>query len=354
MSSPAPASPAGSKLTRRVRRRWLRIVSGVLVTVVAAVSVGVAALQLGLPWQMGEGDRNHVYEGDAGSQRYQVHIPPQHDGTARLPVVLAIHGCAMTGYGWNSMKSTTQFNRLADREGFIVVYPTQLISRNVIACWNSTDPRDQHRDRGEPALLAGVARQVVEKYGADPDRVHVAGASSGAGTAVILAVTYPDVFATATSVAGGEYGLDQVDPDNPDSTSPLDTARQAWAQMGERARRVPLLVIQGEQDEVVPPLVATRLVAHWSAVGDLVDDGLPNNSLDPTEETVSVPAEAGRHAYTHSTTTAADGSSIVEAYRVQNMGHAWPGPDGDGRYTDHAGPDASEIVWEFAERHPKR
>lgn len=182
----------------------------------------------------------------------------------------------------------------------------------------------------------------------------MAGASSGAGTAVILAVTYPDVFATATSVAGGEYGLDQVDPNNPDSTSPLDTARQAWAQMGERARRVPLLVIQGEQDEVVPPLVATRLVAHWTAVGDLVDDGLPNNSLDLTEETVSVPAEAGRHAYTHSTITAPDGSSIVESYRVQDMGHAWPGPDGDGRYTDHAGPDASEIVWRFAERHPMR
>ncbi|MCG5456437.1 prolyl oligopeptidase family serine peptidase [Micromonospora sp. PSH03] len=354
MTSPPSAPDADAEPTRPPRRRWLRIVSGVLVTVVAAVSVGVAALQLGLPWQMGEGDRNHVYDGDAGSQRYQVHLPPHHDGTARLPVVMAIHGCGMTGYGWNSMKSTTQFNRLADREGFIVAYPTQLISRNVIACWNSTDPREQHRDSGEPALLAGVARQVVEKYDADPDQVHVAGASSGAGTAVILAATYPDVFATATSVAGGEYGLNQVDPDNPDSTSPLDTARQAWAQMGERARRVPLLVIQGEQDEVVPPLVATRLVAHWTAVGDLVDDGLPNNSLDPTEETVSVPAEAGRHAYTHSTITAPDGSPIVEAYRVQNMGHAWPGPDGDGRYTDHAGPDASQIVWEFAERHPMR
>ncbi|MEW2143303.1 PHB depolymerase family esterase [Micromonospora vinacea] len=123
MSSPAPASPADSKPSRRVRGRRLRIVAGVLVTVVAAVSVGVAALQLGMPWQMGEGDRNHVYNGDAGSQRYQVHLPPQQDGTARLPVVMAIHGCAMTGYGWNSMKSTTQFNRLADREGFIVVYP---------------------------------------------------------------------------------------------------------------------------------------------------------------------------------------------------------------------------------------
>ncbi|KOX07143.1 PHB depolymerase family esterase [Micromonospora profundi] len=205
---------------------------------------------------------------------------------------------------------------------------------------------------GEPALLAGVARQVVERYRADPARVHVAGASSGAGTAIILAVTYLDVFATATSVAGGEYGLDQVDPDDPDSIPPLDTARQARAQMGEHARRVPLLVIQGERDEVVPPLVATRLVEHWTIVSDLVDDGLPNNSLDLTEETVSVPATAGRNAYTHTTITAPDGLSVVESYRVEDMGHAWPGPDGDGRYTDHAGPDASEIVWRFAERLP--
>ncbi|MBQ1047648.1 hypothetical protein KBX50_03975 [Micromonospora sp. C51] len=352
-----PANEAATNAdadSRRPRRRWLGIVSSIFVTVVAVVSLGVAALQLGLPWQMGEGDRNHVYQGPAGSQRYQVHLPPQHDGTARLPVVMAIHGCAMTGYGWNSMKATTQFNSLADREGFIVVYPTQLITRNVIACWNSADPRQQQRHTGEPALLAGVAREVVEKYDADPAQVHVAGASSGAGTAVILGATYPDVFATVTSVAGGEYGLNQVDPDDPDSTSPLDTARQAWAQMGERARRVPLLIIQGEQDDVVPPLVATRLAAHWTAVGDLIDDGQPNDSLGRTEETTSVPAAAGRHAYTHTTITASDGSSIVESYLVQGMGHAWPGPEGDGRYTDHAGPDASEIVWRFAERHPMR
>src|SRR5690606_8099336 len=148
---------------------------------------------------------------------------------------------------------------------FIVVYPTQRMFRNVLNCWNSADPREQHRHSGDPALLAGVARQVVEKYNADPDHVHVVGASSGAGTAVILAATYPDVFATATSVAGGEYGLNQVDPDDPDSTPPNYTARQAWSQMGDRARQVPLLVIQGDDDDIVPPLVATRLVEHWTA-----------------------------------------------------------------------------------------
>lgn len=335
------------------RRRWTRIVSGIVLVLVVAVVAGGVVFHRGLPWWMEEGDHNHKYEGEAGSLRYQVHLPPQYDDGAPLPVIMAIHGCGMSGYGWNSMKSTTKFNDLADREAFIVVYPTQRAFRSVINCWESADPRQQHRHSGEPALLAGVAQQVVETYDADPDQVHVVGASSGAGAAVILATTYPDVFATVTSVAGGEYGLNQVDPDDPDSVPPEYTARQAWAQMGDRARQVPLLVIQGEEDDVVPPIVATRLADQWAAVGDLVDDGLLNDSPDLTETTTTVPAEPGRHAYTHTILTAPDGTSAVESYLIEEMGHVWPGPKGDGLFTDHAGPDASAIAWDFARRHPK-
>jgi poly(hydroxyalkanoate) depolymerase family esterase len=172
-----------------------------LVAVGVAISVVTAAFQFGLPWWMQAGDRNHVYVSAAGSLRYQVHLPPQYDGATQLPVVMALHGCGMTGYGWNSMKATTQFNSLADRDGVIVVYPTQRMFRSALNCWNSTDPREQQRSSGEPALLAGVARQVIAVYNADPAQVHVAVASSGAGAAVILAATYPDLFATVASVA---------------------------------------------------------------------------------------------------------------------------------------------------------
>ncbi|MFF5182035.1 alpha/beta hydrolase family esterase [Micromonospora sp. NPDC000316] len=335
------------------RRQWPLIVPAAGLVVVSLFALAAVVIQFGPPWSMGEGDRNHVYESDAGSQRYQVHVPPQHDGRARLPVVMAIHGCAMTGYGWNSMKATTQLNDLADREGFIVVYPTQRMFRSAVNCWNSDDPREQHRHAGEPALLAGVARQVVEEYDADPDRVHVAGASSGAGTAVILAVTHPDVFATVTSVAGGEYGLNQVDPDDPGSTPSAYTARQAWSQMGDRARRVPMLVIQGEDDDVVPPLVATRLVEHWTAVHDLVDDGLLNTSLDLVEETTWVDPGPDRRTYRHTAVSTPDGRSVVELYLVHGMGHAWPGAAGEGLFTDRSGPGASVLLWEFAKRHPQ-
>lgn len=349
--SPGPAPAAGS--TRRRRRRWPWVVAaGVLALTLTAAASVFAVTQLALPWWTGEGDHSYEYEGEDASVRYQVHLPPQQQDGAGLPVVMAIHGCAMTGYGWNSMKETTQLNDLADREGFIVVYPTQRPLRSTINCWNSADPREQERGAGDPALLAGVAREVVERYGADPANIHVSGASSGAGTAVILGATYPELFATVTSVAGGEYGLNQVDPDDPDATPPSYTAGQAWAQMGPRARSVPLLVVQGADDEIVEPLVARRLVEQWVGIGDLIDDGRPNGSTAPTERTTRVRAEEGRHPYERTVTTAADGSVVAETYLVEGMGHAWPGPQGEGLFTDQAGPDASALLWDFAQRHP--
>lgn len=343
----------GPRQRRRRSRTWV-VLSALLALVLSATGAVFAVTQLALPWWSGDGDRTHKFEGEHGSVRYQVHLPPEHDTSVEVPVVMAVHGCAMTGYGWNSMKATTQLNDLADHEGFIVVYPTQRPLRSRINCWNSGDPREQQRGAGDPALLAGVALEVVKRYGADSENVHVVGASSGAGTAVILGVTYPDIFASVTSVAGGEYGLNQVDPDDPDSTPPRYTAGQAWAQMGPRARPVPLLIVQGEDDEIVEPLVATRLVEQWTGISDLIDDGLLNDSLDATEVGTLIPASGGRHPFTRTVITADDGSLSVESYLVEGMGHAWPGPRGEGLFADQAGPDASALWWDFAQRHPMR
>lgn len=335
------------------RRRPLRWVAGAALALLLLTAAGTALFQLGLPDAGGGEEHTHVHrDSEGGWLHYQVHLPPQYSESEPLPVMVALHGCGMTGFGWNSMEGTTQFDALADREGFIVVYPSQRPFANAINCWNSDDPGHQQRGTGEPGLIAGVVQDVIRTYSADASRVHVSGASSGAGTAVILGATYPDVFATVTSVAGGEYGLNRVDPDDPDATPPQETAEEAWEQMGDRGRHVPLLVLQGGSDEVVPELVGERLVQQWSAVGDLVDDRLLNDSLVLTATTTSVAGEPGRHAFEHTVYTAGDVDvPLIEYYLIPEMGHAWPGPDGEGEYTDPAGPDASEIAWRFAERH---
>ena len=332
-------------------RRWRRV-GAIAAAVAGAFALLAVSFQFGLPGSSGSQDVTRVYTSDEGRQFYQVHVPTDYSADEQLPVMMAIHGCAMTGFGWNSMEATTQFNSLADEEGFIVVYPTQSVFADTINCWESAEPQNQQRGIGEPELLAGVARQVIDEFNADPDQVHVSGASSGAGTAVILGATYPDIFATATSVAGGEYGLNQVDPDNPDALAPSETAKQAWAQMGSRARQVPLLVVQGDQDEIVPTLVATRLVQQWAAVNDLALNGVLDGDIDAVADEVTEFAPDGRHPYTQSTFNGADGEPLIESYLVAGQGHAWSGPDGDGIFTDQDGPDLARISWDFAASHP--
>ena len=90
------------------------------------------------------------------------------------------------------------------------------------------------------------------------------------------------------------------------------------------------------------------------AVGDLVDDSLLNDSLRVIEESVTIPGDGGTHGYVHTTVRVEGGASLVESYVVEDMGHVWSGPSGEGLFTDHAGPDVSAIVWDFARRHARR
>ncbi|MYT73470.1 MULTISPECIES: PHB depolymerase family esterase [unclassified Streptomyces] len=296
-------------------------------------------------------DERSAYISAAGKVDYEVHLPPGYGPGKKLPVVVALHGCGMTGSGINSMKDLTGFNRIADAEGFIVVYPSQDLLRNGLACWNAFEPAHQHRGSGEPSLIAGATNDVVQRYHADATRVHVAGASSGAALAVIMAVTYPDMYASAASVAGGEYALDKVKPD-PDAVSPLDTAKLAHAEMGPRARQVALLIEQGSADTTVPPWVGDRLASHWAAVDDLAPDGILDGDVDDVPDGTSRVAAPGERPYTHTVYTARGGGpTLIEKYDVEGLEHKWPG-GGSGPFADPSGPDMSSLVWKFfSERH---
>lgn len=294
-------------------------------------------------------DETKSYTNAEGTLSYQVHLPPAFSAGQPLPVVVSLHGCGMTGFGFNSMKDLTNLNAVADEKGFIVVYPTQDLLRGLpLNCWNGDEPEHQRRDHGEPALIAGLTRQVVSDYGADPKRVHVNGASSGAGTAVIMGVTYPDLFASVTSMAGAEYAVNEANPLNPDEVGPVDTAKRAWAQMGNRARPVPVLVAQGDQDEPVPPFLADRLVTHWATIDDLALNGVLDGDMDDTADRTVDVARPGLKPYTHRSYFPEDGGdSLIEYIFVTGMGHTWPGP-GSGPLVDNDGPDLARIMWDFA------
>ncbi|MET7333546.1 PHB depolymerase family esterase [Nonomuraea sp. NPDC005650] len=291
-----------------------------------------------------------VYANAAGLRTYKVHLPSSYRPGTPMPMLVALHGCLMSGYELNSMEATTHLSELAEERGFIVVYPTQSILSDLMNCWNWELPEHRSRDAGEPSLIAGITRQVRAQFAVDPQRVYVAGASSGAAMATIMAVTYPDLYAAVGIGAGCEYACDPALADDPDTISPEETATKAYAAMGPRARPVPALVFQGTADTVVPPLAADRLVTHWAQIDDLAIDGLDDGDVDDVPDLTERVENPGDHPYTRTVyTDRGTGATMIEKYLVDGLGHQWP--KGSGLFGDPSGPDASRLLWDFLSTH---
>lgn len=290
---------------------------------------------------------------DGPGLEYLLHVPPTDDPTVARPLVVYLHGCSQTA---QDAATGTQWNELADREGVVVVYPEQSTAANGAGCWNWFLPEHQVRGRGEPAMIMAIVAEVMEAVEIDPSRVYAIGASAGADMATILGATYPDVFAAIAPFAGCAY-----------LTCTDVTGEQAKAAMGENARPVPALVIQGMADPLNNPALGETAVQQWIGTngvsrtptsteqhGDAtaVDPG----SGDPCVRNRQFPCAAGvtgwsEYPYTVHHHADASGCSLVDAVYVYGLSHDYPGGDPDGSFTDPVGPDATEMAWAFFQRH---
>ncbi|WP_323764242.1 PHB depolymerase family esterase [Marinovum sp.] len=256
-----------------------------------------------------------------GSRDYRVYVPAL-TGAPRGMIVM-LHGCTQSPVDF---ANGTKMNRLADQHGLIVVYPEQPRSANMNACWNWFQASDQERDGGEPAILAGLTRELRERHAVPQDKVFVAGLSAGAAMAVILGRSYPDLYSGVGAHSGLPYKA-------------ADTMAGAFAAMGGKPSSapaasgtpVPTIVFHGSADTTVAPVNGDRIAEETRPEGAEVIDG----------------GNAGGRSFTRTSVLSDSGHAAMEYWNVAGLGHAWSGGHPSGSHTDAQGPDASAEMVRF-------
>lgn len=302
------------------------------------------------PDRFGRPDSGHAqfvartHSNPAGSRAYKLFIPASYTNQP-VPLVVMLHGCKQDP---DDFAAGTRMNELAERHGFLVAYPAQAIHANGSSCWNWFLARDQQRDGGEPSILAGIAREIATLYAVDGRRIFVAGLSAGAAMAVILGVTYPDVFAAVGAHSGLPYGAAH---DVASAFAAMHGGSPRWQgwptgsphpsnPTESLAAGVPTIVFHGDRDRTVVASNGDAIVQ--AAMPNQASVGIAAPQTQTlTRESIAMPG--------YTTTVYADevGRVRVEQWLLHGGSHAWSGGSQTGSFTDADGPDASAEMVRF-------
>ena len=194
---------------------------------------------------------SYEFEEAGTSMEYQLYVPTTYDSATPSPLIVLLHGLGSSPGGVIRYQGLTD---LAEERGYIVVAPMGYNSRG----WYGSRGTGRASNRGDAAHdpdnlgelsemdVMNVLELTLGAFNVDRDRVYLAGHSMGGGGTWHIAMKYPDIWAGLGPVAPAIY------------TSPDELAA---------ITHIPVIVIQGEADNLVSAEVTRTWVAKMAELG---------------------------------------------------------------------------------------
>jgi len=331
---------------RPVARRRTRLLSGCAVLgalVAAGLVLGPGGCRTVEPPAAWAEPRDHWGEltVDGRARSFLVHVPPGWTAGEAVPLVLVLHGG-----GGQAAKTPkfTRFSGVADREGFVVVYPQGYERR-----WNDgrfvAGHATRELDLDDVGFLVGVVDAVTAALGTDPARVYACGISNGGMMSLRLACDAAERFAAVGAVV---------------ASLPADLHAEVAADPERPSGPIPVLLMAGTEDALVPydggqvRFRETRL-GEVLSVPEAARFFAAHNGCAPEPEVEALPDRAPDDG-TRILVERYPGSAEVVVYQVVGGGHTWSGAGGVfqdvvpvvGRESEELA--THEVLWDFFAR----
>jgi len=286
-------------------------------------------------------------------RHYSVYVPSTYDGHTPTAMLMVLHGCKQTE---RDMLDQTSFNALADRDGFIVVYPfiTSYDGSRSQNCWGFWFDQHIHEGAGEVEDLYQLGREVETRFAIDPQRRYVTGLSSGGAMAVALAVARSEYFAAAGAAAGLPYAESSWSVSSfcyfpglfRSVAEDVDAMRREQRASADQ-RVIPLMIVQSNNDCTVKAAAAEHLRDAWLdrygvAPAAFEADDCSAEGVRCTRRRYGTPDRSVVETVFY------DGAS--GGFFSGSGAHYWVG-DGSGEFANPTGPSASQLFWNFFLHH---
>jgi poly(hydroxyalkanoate) depolymerase family esterase len=287
------------------------------------------------------------YKGDLYS--YRLYTPSSYVADAAEPLVVVAHGAQTTAA---QEEQITQFDQLADRHHFLVLYPEDdafdhALPGPIKQAFKFFYPLVYFRGHSDTAAIVQMTETVAQLRDVDRQRIYVVGVSVGGLMASALAAAYPDVYAAAGIIESSGYADASCFATGVALPAAV-TAQLAFAAMGSHARVVPVFVTGSTGDLAFPKSCAENALQQGLRTDNLVISGSQTGPVSLTPAAVRAAKVPGGRSYTVSTYRDAQGCLVGQQTIIDGMPHAWPGgsPKWKG-YSDPTAPSGAKIAWAF-------